>query len=146
MAIWENIESSTKKLQSAVNKFAIWTRKWRIKLNESISVHTDFTNKKIILQKIFINGTKFPYDNREKYLGMTLIPSYQVKKKRDELNIKFKKLHCLLTRNSELSIHNKVTLYKQVIRPVWIYGIQLWGCAIDSNIQVIQRYQNKVLK
>jgi hypothetical protein len=26
------------------------------------------------------------------------------------------------------------------------YGIQLWGCAIYSNIEVIQRYQNKVLK
>jgi hypothetical protein len=26
------------------------------------------------------------------------------------------------------------------------YGIQLWGCASDSNIQVTQRYQNKVLK
>jgi hypothetical protein len=34
----------------------------------------------------------------------------------------------------------------QVIRPVWSYGFQLWGCASESNIQVIQRYQNKVLK
>jgi uncharacterized protein YeeX (DUF496 family) len=34
----------------------------------------------------------------------------------------------------------------QVIRPVWSYGIQLWGCASESNSQVIQRYQNKVLK
>jgi hypothetical protein len=42
--------------------------------------------------------------------------------------------------------HNKLTLYKQVIRPVWSYGIQLWGCASESNIQVIQRYQNKVKK
>jgi uncharacterized protein YeeX (DUF496 family) len=48
--------------------------------------------------------------------------------------------------NSELSIHSKLTLYKQVIRPDWSYGIQLWGCASDSNIQVIQCYQNKVLK
>jgi uncharacterized protein YeeX (DUF496 family) len=24
--------------------------------------------------------------------------------------------------------------------------MQLWGCASESNIQVIQRYQNKVLK
>jgi hypothetical protein len=47
---------------------------------------------------------------------------------------------------SELSIHNKLTLYKQVVRPVWSYGIQLCGCASDSNIKVIQRYQNKVLK
>jgi flagellin-specific chaperone FliS len=26
------------------------------------------------------------------------------------------------------------------------YGSQLWGCASDSKIQVIQRLQNKVLK
>jgi hypothetical protein len=69
-----------------------------------------------------------------------------IQKKCDELNIKFRKMYWLLGRNSELSVHNKLTLYKQVIRPVWSYGIQLWGCASDSNIQVIQRYQNKVLK
>jgi hypothetical protein len=52
----------------------------------------------------------------------------------------------LLGRNSELSTYNKLILYKQVLRPVWSYGIQLWGCASDSNIQVIQLFQNKVLK
>jgi hypothetical protein len=55
-------------------------------------------------------------------------------------------MYLLLGRNSELSVHNKLTLYKQVIRPVWSYGIQLWGWASESNIQVIQRYQNKILK
>jgi hypothetical protein len=35
MEIGETIESSTRKLQSTVNKVAFWTRKWRIKLNES---------------------------------------------------------------------------------------------------------------
>ncbi len=29
---------------------------------------------------------------------------------------------------------------------VCIHGIQLWGCTKDSNIQVIQRFQNKVLR
>jgi hypothetical protein len=69
-----------------------------------------------------------------------------IKKKRDKLNIKFRKMYWLLERNSELSVHNKLTLYKQVIRPVWSCGIRLWGCASDSNIQVIERYQNKILK
>jgi hypothetical protein len=68
------------------------------------------------------------------------------KKKYDGLNIKFRKMYSLHGRNSELSVHNKIILYKQVIRPVWSYGIQLWGCASDSNIQVLQRYQKKVLK
>jgi hypothetical protein len=56
-----------------------------------------------------------------------------LRKKRDELNIKLRKIHFLLGRNSELSMHNKSILCKQVIRPVWSYGIQLWGCASNSN-------------
>jgi hypothetical protein len=55
-------------------------------------------------------------------------------------------MYWLLGHNNELSIYNKLILYKQVLRPVRSYGIQLWGCASDSNIQVIQRFQNKVLE
>jgi hypothetical protein len=150
LAVGETVETSTKKLQSAVNKVATWTTKWRIELNESKSVHIDFTNKRITQQSIFINGAQVPYTNTAKYLGMNLDAKLRwkehIKKKRDELNIKFRKMYWLLGRNSELSIHNKLLLYKQVLRPVWSYGIQLWGCASNSNIQVIQRYQNKVLK
>jgi chemotaxis methyl-accepting protein methylase len=47
MAIGETVESLTRKLQSAFNKFAIWTQKWRIKLNESISVLIDFTKRRL---------------------------------------------------------------------------------------------------
>jgi hypothetical protein len=47
MAIGETVDISTRKLQSTVNKVAIWTRKWQIKLNESKSIHIDFTNNKI---------------------------------------------------------------------------------------------------
>jgi hypothetical protein len=36
---------------------------------------------------------------------------------------KFKKMYWLLGRNSELSVHNKILLYKEVIRPVLSYGI-----------------------
>jgi uncharacterized protein YeeX (DUF496 family) len=103
-----------------------------------------------VSQSIFINGTKVPYANTAKHLGMTLDAKLRwkehIKKKRHELIIKFRKMYWLLGRNSELSIHNKLTLYKQVIRPAWIYGIHLWGYASESNIQVIQRFQNKVLK
>jgi hypothetical protein len=69
-----------------------------------------------------------------------------IKKKRDEINMKFRKMYWLLGRSSELSVHNKLTLYKQVVRQVWSYGIQFWGCTSESNIQVVQRYQNKELK
>ena len=37
-------------------------------------------------------------------------------------------------------------LYNQVLKPVWTYGIQLWGCTKPSNIAIIQRFQNIVLR
>jgi hypothetical protein len=147
MAVGESNENKTKKLQSALNKIAIWTKKWRIKLNESKSVHIDFTNKRITQRPIYINGTQILCANTAKYLGMTLDTKLRwkehIKKKRDELNIKFRKRYWLLGRNSELSIYNKLILYKQVLRTVWSYGIRLWGCASDSSIQVIQRREDE---
>ena len=29
---------------------------------------------------------------------------------------------------------------------MWTYGIQLWGCTKQSNIAIIERFQNKVLR
>jgi hypothetical protein len=47
---------------------------------------------------------------------------------------------------STLSLRNKLVLYTQILKPVWAYGIQLWGCAAQSTISVIQHFQNKVLR
>jgi hypothetical protein len=37
-------------------------------------------------------------------------------------------------------------LFQQVLKPVWAYGVQLWGCTSQSNRNVIQRFQNRVLR
>ena len=65
-----------------------------------------------------------------------------VKKKNQELHLKYSKMYWLIGRNSILSTHNKLLIYKQVSKPVWTYGIQLWGCAFEANIAIIQRFQN----
>ena len=52
----------------------------------------------------------------------------------------------LADKDSSLSLHNKLLLYKQILKPVWTYSIQLWGCTKQSNRGIIQRFQNKVLR
>jgi Reverse transcriptase (RNA-dependent DNA polymerase) len=145
----DNIES-TSKLQIAINKIQIWTNKWRIKLNETKSVHVDFTNKKIAQIPVNINGQIIPYANKAKYLGMTLDVKLSwkphVKIKKEELKTKSRKMYWLIGKNSTLSLQNKILLYKQVLRPVWTYGVQLWGCTKQSNRTMIQRSQNKILR
>ena len=69
-----------------------------------------------------------------------------IKKKKEELNIKFRQYKWLIGRHSGLSLYNKTTIYNHIIKPIWMYGIHLWGCAKDSNIKIIQKFQNKVLR
>ena len=99
---------------------------------------------------IYLDGNVVPYSDSAKYLGLTLDAKLRwkvhVKKKRSELNLKFRKMYWLLGRKSKLSIYNKALLYKQILRPVWAYGIQLWGCTAKSNLKIIQTFQNKVLR
>ena len=59
---------------------------------------------------------------------------------------KLKKFYWLIGRRSNLSTQKKITLYKTVIKPVWTYGIQLWGTASKSNIEIPQRFQSKTLR
>jgi len=37
-------------------------------------------------------------------------------------------------------------MYKTILQPIWTYGIPLWDTAGNSNIEILQRYQNKVLR
>ena len=39
----------------------------------------------------------------------------------------------------------QLLVYKAVIKPIWSYGTELWGCVRKSNI-VMQRYQSKILR
>jgi len=36
-------------------------------------------------------------------------------------------------------------LYNSILKPIWTYGSQLWGNASNSNIDIIQRAQSKIL-
>jgi hypothetical protein len=150
LAVGVNIDESTAKLQRACDKISTWTKMWRIGLNETKSTHVIFTNLKICSKPVAINGKQIPFANTAKYLGMTLDARLRwkehIKKKKAELNFKFRKMYWLLGRHSELSIQNKLLLYQQVLKPIWTYGIQLWGCTKKSNIKMIQIFQNKVLR
>ena len=66
--------------------------------------------------------------------------------KSKQLRHKLKIFYWLIGRRSSLNTQNKITLYKIVIKPVWTYGIQLWGTASNSNIEILQRFQSKTLR
>jgi hypothetical protein len=54
-------------------------------------------------------------------------------------------MYWLIGRNSKLSLENKILLYKTIIKPIWTYGAEIWGCASKSNISIIQKSWSKIL-
>jgi hypothetical protein len=59
-----------------------------------------------------------------------------ITKKRKQIDLKFKQLYWLLGRKSPLSLENKVLIYMVVIKPIWTYDIELWGCASNSKYRL----------
>jgi len=45
--------------------------------------------------------------------------------KRKHLGLKVSKMYWLIGRNSQLSMENKIVLYKTILKSIWAYGIQL---------------------
>jgi hypothetical protein len=62
------------------------------------------------------------------------------------MDLKLRNLSWIIVRKSQLSLENKLLVYKVTLEPVWTYGIQLWRTATNSNLEILERFQSKVLR
>jgi hypothetical protein len=37
-------------------------------------------------------------------------------------------------------------MYKAILKPIWTYGVQFWGPASNSNTEILEIFQSKVLR
>ena len=127
-----------------------WFHKWRFKINENKSSHIIFTLRKQSCPQVSINNIPIPNKDSVRYLDMILDRRMTWKRrivdKSKQLKLKFKKFYWLFGRFSNLSVQNKIMLYKVTLKHVWSYGIQLWGTASNFNIEILQRFQSKTLR
>jgi hypothetical protein len=63
-----------------------------------------------------------------------------------QFGLSLTKMYWLLGRKSKLSTNNKLLIYKAILKRIWTYGIQLWGTTSNSNIEILERFQSKVLR
>jgi hypothetical protein len=128
-------------LQDHLRTIENWTRKWRLKINETTSSHITFTLRRGHCPPLYINQTVVPQAETVKYLGIhfdkRLTWKNHVATKRKQLDLKTREIYWLVGKHSPLSLENKLLVYKTVLKPVWTYGIEIWGCATKSNIAVI---------
>lgn len=145
-----NPVTASLKLQNNLNSIENWLSLWRLKANETKSYHVTFSNRKATCPPVYLYNEPLPQTTEVKYLGFHLDRRLTWKKhifnKRKHLGILLTKLHWLLGRRSKLTLNNKLLIYKIIIKPVWTYGIQLWGSASNTNIAIFERFQSKALR
>jgi hypothetical protein len=121
-----------------------------MKVNETKSIHITFTAPRATCPPVKNNDVQLPQSDEVKYLGLHLDRRQTWQKyiftKRKQLGLTFTKMHWLLGRKSQLSTTNKLLLYKTTLKPIWTYGIQFWGTASTSNIEILERFRSKVLR
>ena len=122
---------------------------WGFKLNESKSIHCTFTLRPINCPHITLNNQPLPTTQNVRYLGLyldrRLTWAAHIRNKRLVLNNRLRQLRFLLS-SKHVTLHNKILIYKVLLKPIWSYGIQLWGSAKDSNTNRIQKFQSKCLR
>jgi len=62
------------------------------------------------------------------------------------LDLKLRKLYWVIGRKSQLSLVNKLLVYKVLLKPIWTYGVQLCGSASNCILEILERFQSKVLR
>jgi hypothetical protein len=80
------------------------------------------------------------------HLDQRLTWQTHMKAKRQQLNLRVKKFYWLIGRTSQLSVGNKLLLYKSILKPIWTDGIELWGCSKPANTKILQAFQSKTLR
>jgi hypothetical protein len=145
----EDPQSASQSLQTHLNHLETWLNTRHVKVNETKSVHVTFTNRRTDCPAVTINGTQLPVANELKYLGLILDQKLtwrpHITAKMTQMNLKLRQMHWLIGRKSKLITENKLLLYKAILKPIWTYGIQLWGCTKPSNTKII-RVQSKILR
>ena len=121
-----------------------------MKVNETKSVQVTFTLKNSTCPPVQLNNKQLTQPEEVKYVSLYLDRkitwSKYISTKRQQLDLKLHKLYWIIGRKSQLSLENKLIVYKAILKPIWTYGTQLWGSASNSNIETLERFQSKVLR
>lgn len=147
----EKQAAAISKDQEQLNRFEHWANKWRLKVSAGKSQFVMYTLKaETNIPTPTMYGQQIPETQVAKYLGLyidkKLLFGEHLSKKKNQLKVLMVKYNWLIGRNSELSIENKITLYKSIFRPMWSYCAVLWGAARNCHINKIQVMQSRFLR
>lgn len=142
------------RLQNYVNDITSYCSRWRLQLNPEKTESVFFTRRTseryLPQQGIVVMGHESPWLPSAKYLGVFLDKRLTFARHIDHALSKIgkttKALYSILNRRSRLCLSNKLLVFKSILRPIYMYGCQVWGGCAATHLKKLQVAQNKCLK
>ena len=145
-----NIHIAAKLLQQDLLKLAMWCAKWRIKLKTKVIIFS----RSILARKTELNlklyGETLKIYPQVKFLGITFDSQLTFRKHCEDIldrcNTRYHRLRLLANKKWGPSPSTLIQIYKQCVRPIFVYGSVSTIIASDNIISKIQRLQNKFIR
>ncbi|GFV98760.1 probable RNA-directed DNA polymerase from transposon X-element [Trichonephila clavipes] len=126
-------------------------QKWKISINpektEAVFFSAGHSTRKP--PPIHVQNHPVPWSKSVNYLGVTLDKHLSFKD-HIKINNKFRALACIyypyFTRNSPLTIKNRMLIYTSILRRVLLYASPIWGHATQSNLNRLESSQNIIIR
>ena len=145
----EKQEIATKHLQIGIKHLEKWCDKWKILLNAGKTVYTIFT-RQIMNKNLSLSfGSEEINVSREiKFLGLDLNYKLTRIKHVDKIVAKLKKKtqHAKTPKIKNIKSNIIMYLYKTMVRPLYMYANAVWAYVTKSDLNKIQREQNKAIR
>ena len=125
--------------------------KWKIQVNINKTVAILFTKRRLPTPPALrFHLTDIPWSPHIRCLGLELDSKLLFTKHLNTVTHKatgvLLALFPLLARDSTLSSHNKLTLYKLLIRPILTYAVPVWSNTSNTNYRHLQTLPSKCLR
>lgn len=138
------------KLQRGLNTVAPYYSKWKLGLNPLKTVAVLFSKRRVShLPRLTLGGRNISWSKSAPYLGVILDSRFTWRHHIRHIHQRaVRKISSLapLLHSSSISRTDRLTIYRQVIRPSITYACPIWAGAAQTSIDSLQPLQNRVLR
>ena len=130
-----------------------WADRWRMKISESKTEYTVITRKRKLVPQDFtleLNGVRLKYNAQPKILGDTFDPKLTWKSHIevlvDELQPRLNLVKAVASKRWGANYETLRAFYFAFVRAKILYAAEVWGEACDTNLEKLEKIQNKALR
>lgn len=150
----EDIQIARNTLQSHLNNLEQYFKKWMLTLNAQKCISKVFTLRRPLdPPELILIGNKLkwnPANEAVRYLGVhldrRLTWNHHINIKLTQTYSRLGMLYPIINRKSSLKPETAILIYKTILRPLLMYGCEVWGAASCTKRKKLQTFQNKVLR